>query len=96
MSDEEKVEIRMEGSAAYWFTFWKEKARNRSWEGLKAAMINRFGGGFRGTMFERLATLRQEGIVEEFVRNFEILMGQTKAYPRIKCWVTFLPDCERT
>lgn len=84
MSDEEKVEIAyvsMEGSVAYWFTFWKEKARNRSWEGLKAAMINRFGGGFRGTIFERLATLRQEGNVEEFVREFEMLMGQTKNIP---------------
>ncbi|BAT96603.1 hypothetical protein VIGAN_08357000 [Vigna angularis var. angularis] len=49
-SDEDKVEIAyvsMEGSAAYWFTFWKAKAKNRSWVGLKAAMINRFGGGVR-------------------------------------------------
>ncbi|KOM49382.1 hypothetical protein LR48_Vigan08g020900 [Vigna angularis] len=83
-NDEEKVEIAyvsMEGSAAYWFTFWKEKARNRSWEGLKAAMINRFGGVFRGTVFERLATLRQTGTVEEFVRDFEVLMGQTRGIP---------------
>ncbi|XP_022631874.1 uncharacterized protein LOC111240668 [Vigna radiata var. radiata] len=68
----------MDGSAAYWFTFWKEKARNKSWEGLKAAMLNRFGGGCRGTVFERLATLRQEGSVEEFVRNFEVLTGHMR------------------
>ena len=82
--DEEKVElayVSMEGSVAYWFKFWKEKAKNRSWEGLKKALINRFGGGFRGSVFERLATLRQEGTVEEFVREFEILMGQTKEVP---------------
>ncbi|WVZ21021.1 hypothetical protein V8G54_008343 [Vigna mungo] len=74
INDEEKVEIvyvSMERSTAYWFTFWKEKARNRSWDGLKATMINRFGGGFRGT----------EGTVEEFVRNFEVLMGQTRGVP---------------
>ncbi|WVY90399.1 hypothetical protein V8G54_035913 [Vigna mungo] len=60
VSDEEKVEIAyisMEGSATYWFTFWKEKAKSRSWEGLKATMVNRFGGGFRGTVFVRLQVL---------------------------------------
>lgn len=80
-SDDDKVEVayvNMEGSAVYWFTFWKEKARNRSWEGLKAAIINCFGGGYRGTVFERLATLCQTGIVEEFICDFEVLMGQTK------------------
>lgn len=44
-------------------------------------MVNRFGGGFRGTVFERLASLRQEGTVEEFVRNFEVLTGQTRGIP---------------
>ncbi|WVZ18213.1 hypothetical protein V8G54_005535 [Vigna mungo] len=83
-NDEDKVEVAyvsMEGSAAYWFTFWKEKARNRSWDGLKTAMINCFGGGFRGTVFERLATLRQEGTVEEFVRSFEVLTSHTRGIP---------------
>ncbi|XP_017420235.1 uncharacterized protein LOC108330249 [Vigna angularis] len=83
-NDEDKVEVAyvsMEGSATYWFTFWKEKARNRSWDGLKTAMINRFGGEFRGTIFERLATLRQEGTVEEFARSFEELTAQTRGIP---------------
>ncbi|WVZ24709.1 hypothetical protein V8G54_003253 [Vigna mungo] len=82
--DEEKVEIAyisMEGSAAYC---------NRTWEGLKEAMINHFGGGFRGTVFERLATLSQEGTVEEFVRQFEVLMGQTKGIPEVQVMGYFL------
>ncbi|XP_022640337.1 uncharacterized protein LOC111242250 [Vigna radiata var. radiata] len=93
--DEEKVElayVSMEGSAAYWFTFWKEKARNRSWDGLKTAMINRFGGGFRGMVYERLAILRQEGMVEEFVRSFEVLMGQTKGTPEEQVLGYFLVE----
>ncbi|WVZ20135.1 hypothetical protein V8G54_007457 [Vigna mungo] len=82
--DDEKVEVAyvsMEGSAAYWFTFWKEKSSNKSWQGLKEAMINHFCVGTRGTVFERLATIRQERTVEEFVRQFEILTGQTKGIP---------------
>lgn len=81
MAKEDKVEltyIGMEGSTSYWFKYWKEKAKNRSWSGLKAGLINRFEGGFRGTMYEQLATLRQDGTVEEFVRSFEILLDQTQ------------------
>ncbi|XP_047176147.1 alpha-amylase 3, chloroplastic-like [Vigna umbellata] len=81
VAEEDKVElayISMEGSASYWFKVWKDKATDRSWTGLKLALLNRFGGGFRGTVFEQMATLRQEGTVEEYVRNFEILLGQTQ------------------
>ncbi|BAU01952.1 hypothetical protein VIGAN_11133600, partial [Vigna angularis var. angularis] len=46
VTEEEKVRIAyvsMEGSAGYWYRFWREKARDRTWEGLKCAMIGRFG-----------------------------------------------------
>ncbi|WVZ05061.1 hypothetical protein V8G54_018407 [Vigna mungo] len=79
-AEEEKVRLAcmsMEGSAGFWVRAWKEKAKNRSWAGLKAGLINRFGGGFRGTAYEQLATLRQDGM-EEFARSFEILLGQTQ------------------
>lgn len=79
----EKVElayIRMEGSAGYWFKFWKEKARDRSWEGLKEAMVIRFKGRNRGGIFERMAAIKQMGTVEEYVQAFKVLVGQTKAF----------------
>ncbi|XP_022640715.1 uncharacterized protein LOC111242322 [Vigna radiata var. radiata] len=44
--DEEKVrlvEFSMEDSARYWFKAWKEKAKNRSWDSLKGALVIRFG-----------------------------------------------------
>lgn len=69
----------MEGSAGYWFKFWKMKARNQSWEGLKEAMIIRFGGQNRGGIFERLAVIKQLGSMEEYVHEFEVLVGQTKS-----------------
>ncbi|WVY98341.1 hypothetical protein V8G54_030492 [Vigna mungo] len=46
MAEEEKIELAslsMEGSAGYWFKAWKEKAKNRSWDGLKGALVIRFG-----------------------------------------------------
>lgn len=41
-------------------------------------MIGRFGGGYQGTVFEQLATLRQEEIVEDYVREFEILVEEAR------------------
>lgn len=40
-------------------------------------MIGRFWSAFQGSVFERLATLRHEGTVEECVLEFEMLVGQT-------------------
>lgn len=84
VAEEDKVElayISMEGSASYWFKVWKDKAKDRSWPGLKMALLNRFGGGFRGTVYKPLATLRQDGTVVKYVKNFEILLGQTQGLP---------------
>lgn len=51
VAEAEKVElahISMEGSAAYWFKFWKDKASDRTWEGLKEALLIRFESRHRG------------------------------------------------
>ncbi|WVZ25897.1 hypothetical protein V8G54_004441 [Vigna mungo] len=49
----------MEGSARYWFKAWKAKAKNRSWEGLKGAMVC-------GTTVEGVAANKQSGTREEY------------------------------
>ncbi|WVZ04307.1 hypothetical protein V8G54_025113 [Vigna mungo] len=69
VSEEEKLRlayISMEGSAGFWFRFWREHTGNRTWTGLKEAMVLRFGGRNQGPVFERLATSKQSGIVEEY------------------------------
>ncbi|WVY94660.1 hypothetical protein V8G54_033748 [Vigna mungo] len=69
VSEEEKLSlayISMEGSAGFWFKFWREHTGNRTWAGLKEAMVLRFGGRNQGPVFERLATSKQSGIVEEY------------------------------
>ncbi|WVZ04239.1 hypothetical protein V8G54_025045 [Vigna mungo] len=53
--EEEKVRraySSMEGSAGYWVQAWKAKAKNHSWEGLKRAMVWRFGEQNRGITIE--------------------------------------------
>ncbi|WVZ01013.1 hypothetical protein V8G54_027082 [Vigna mungo] len=84
VTEQEKLSlayISMEGRAGYWFRFWKVTAKNLSWEGLKEAMIRRFEGRDRGTIFERLAAIKQAGTVDEYVQDFEVLVGQTKGIP---------------
>ncbi|XP_052733941.1 uncharacterized protein LOC108321488 [Vigna angularis] len=39
-------------------------------------MVRRFGGRHRGTIFEKLAAVRQRESVAEYVREFEILVAQ--------------------
>ncbi|KOM49352.1 hypothetical protein LR48_Vigan08g017900 [Vigna angularis] len=68
----------MEGSASYWFHFWKEKTQAPTWEGLREALIRRFGGRDRGTMFERLVAVKQKSTVDEYIQDFEMLVAQTK------------------
>ncbi|WVY89838.1 hypothetical protein V8G54_035352 [Vigna mungo] len=84
VEEEEKMQlvfISMEGYAGSWFRFWREKTKNYSWEGLKRALGIRFGGGTRGTVYEKLSTIKQTGLVEEYVRDFEVLVGQTTQIP---------------
>ncbi|WVY89352.1 hypothetical protein V8G54_034866 [Vigna mungo] len=57
----------MEGSVSYWFKFWKEKMSDRSWEGLKEALVIRFEGRNRGGILERMVALKQMGMVDERV-----------------------------
>ncbi|WVZ13244.1 hypothetical protein V8G54_017774 [Vigna mungo] len=73
VAEEEKVElayISMKGSAGYWIKVWKEKAKNRSWDGLKEALVIRFG-----TIVKRLAASKWKGTVGDSVQDLKILAG---------------------
>ena len=54
------------------------KSKNPSWKEFADALIRRFGGNGRGTVYERLASLRQIGGVEKYVQEFELLVAQAK------------------
>lgn len=68
--------ISMEGMTVHWFQFWRQKSKNPTWESLTMALKWRFGGLGRGMVYEKLASLRQTGTVEEYVQEFELLVVQ--------------------
>ncbi|WVY92568.1 hypothetical protein V8G54_031656 [Vigna mungo] len=70
--------VCMEGSTSYWYRFWKKKTQAPTWEGLREALIRRFGGRDRGTVFERLAAVKQNNTVDEYIQDFEMLVAHTK------------------
>ncbi|XP_052727710.1 uncharacterized protein LOC128195001 [Vigna angularis] len=70
------VYICMDGGANYWFRFWRKKTRHPTWKSFKEALTRRFGGRNRGTVFEKLAAVRQRGGVHEYIQGFEVLVAQ--------------------
>ncbi|GAU35953.1 hypothetical protein TSUD_147380 [Trifolium subterraneum] len=57
-----------------------EEDEAMTWEVLKQALLERYGGVSDGNVFEQLSSLQQEGNVEEFIEDFECLLSQI---PRI-------------
>ncbi|CAL0311013.1 unnamed protein product [Lupinus luteus] len=67
--------LAMEGKAIRWFQWWEKCNPNPSWEGFKVAVIRRFQPSMIQNPFELLLSLKQEGIVEEYVEDFEKYVG---------------------
>lgn len=82
--------ISMEGNAVHWYQFWRQKAKKASWEEFTAALLRRFGGDDRGTVYERLAAVRQSGNVGDFVQEFELLVAQAPQTPEDQLMGYFL------
>ncbi|WVY90195.1 hypothetical protein V8G54_035709 [Vigna mungo] len=60
---------------------WRKRVELPAFEGLKRALVVRFGEGSRGSVYERLAAIKQVGTVNGYVRDFEVLVGQTTRIP---------------
>ena len=59
--------ISMGGSANHWFSFWRQKLKNHCWEEFTAALIQRYGGKERSSIFEKLAKITQKGSMEYYI-----------------------------
>ena len=68
--------ISMEGSASPWFSFWRKNSKNPSWEEFSMALNRRFGGKERSSVFEKLAKIKQNGRIHEYIQDFELLVSQ--------------------
>nr|XP_012570681.1 uncharacterized protein LOC105852001 [Cicer arietinum] len=82
--------ISMEGDALHWFQFWLDKNKNAAWKGFSEAILRRFGGEHRRSVFEYLAGLKQRGSMDEFIYEFELLIARVKLVPEVQLMGYFM------
>ncbi|MCI11312.1 hypothetical protein A2U01_0032412, partial [Trifolium medium] len=83
-SSEVKVNLAqlcMEGPTIHFFNSLLDEDKVLTWEGLKSALLERYGGNGEGDVYEQLSELRQKGTVEEYITDFEYLIAQIPKLP---------------
>ncbi|MCI38305.1 retrotransposon gag protein, partial [Trifolium medium] len=71
----------MEGPTIHFFNSLIGEEENLTWERLKEALLERYGGHGEGDVYEQLKELKQEGSVEEYITEFEYLTAQIPRLP---------------
>jgi hypothetical protein len=75
------AQLCMEGSTIHFFnSLWNED-EGLTWEGLKEALLSRYGGHGEGDVYEQLTELKQGGTVDEYITEFEYLIAQIPKLP---------------
>ncbi|KAF2324342.1 hypothetical protein GH714_012680 [Hevea brasiliensis] len=59
--------VCMEGAALHWVRWLKQRSPNMTWEQLSVELLQRFGGDAFASPYERLAAVRQDGSVDDFI-----------------------------
>ncbi|XP_061338025.1 uncharacterized protein LOC133284906 [Gastrolobium bilobum] len=72
--------MRMEGLAGPWFQWLFNGGSIQSWENLKVAIRQRFGGTAYTDLRGVLSKLTQEGNLNEYIKNFEALINQVTEF----------------
>lgn len=67
------TQISMEGMTWHWFKMLKEFDSQFDWDWLKRALPNRYSDHQSGYSFSLLKILQQQGSMDEFVEDFEVL-----------------------
>jgi predicted aspartyl protease len=75
------AQLCMEGPTIHFFNSLIGEDDCLSWEKLKAALLERYGGNGEGDVYEQLTDLKQEGTVEEYITDFEYLIAQIPRLP---------------
>ncbi|MCI08539.1 hypothetical protein A2U01_0029616, partial [Trifolium medium] len=70
-----------EGSTIHFFNSLIGEDEVLTWESLKEALMERYGGHGEGDVYEQLTDLKQEGTVEEYITEFEYLIAQIPKLP---------------
>ncbi|GAU25314.1 hypothetical protein TSUD_375770, partial [Trifolium subterraneum] len=71
----------MEGSTIHFFNSLLRENEDLTWEGLKEALLGRYGGHGEGDVYEQLTELKQDGTVDEYITEFEYLTAQIPKLP---------------
>ncbi|XP_061373231.1 uncharacterized protein LOC133315594 [Gastrolobium bilobum] len=91
--------MKMEGLASPWFQWLFSGGSIHTWEDLKIAVRQRFGGTAYQDLRGVLSKLVQEGALSEYIRNFEALINQVTEFSDevLMCFFVsgLLPDLRR-
>ncbi|MCI13498.1 retrotransposon gag protein, partial [Trifolium medium] len=75
------AQLCMEGPTIHFFNSLINEDEDLTWEQLKEALLERYGGHGEGDVYEQLTELRQKGSVDEYITDFEYLTAQIPRLP---------------
>jgi hypothetical protein len=75
------AQLCMEGATIHFFNSLIGEDEGLNWEGLKEALLGRYGGHGDGDVYEQLTDLKQKGTVDEYITEFEYLIAQIPRLP---------------
>jgi hypothetical protein len=75
------AQLCMEGATIHFFNSLIGEDEDLSWAQLKESLLARYGGHGDGDIYEQLTGLKQSGMVEEYITEFEYLTAQIPKLP---------------
>jgi hypothetical protein len=75
------AQLCMEGATIHFFNSLLNEEEEVTWDRLKEALLDRYGGHGEGDIYEQLTELRQTGNVDEYITDFEYLIAQIPRLP---------------
>ncbi|XP_057444654.1 uncharacterized protein LOC130736899 [Lotus japonicus] len=75
------AQLSMEGTTIHFYNSLLEAEEDLTWEKLRDALLERYGGHGDGDVYKQLTELRQTGYVEEYITEFEYLTAQIPKLP---------------
>ncbi|MCI08505.1 retrotransposon gag protein [Trifolium medium] len=75
------AQLCMEGPTIHFFNSLINDEEELTWERLKDALMERYGGNGEGDVYEQLTELKQRGSVDDYITDFEYLTAQIPRLP---------------
>lgn len=75
------AQLCMDGLTIHFFNSILRENEDLSWEELKEALLERYGGHGEGDVYEQLTDLKQEGTIDDYITEFEYLVAQIPRLP---------------